>query len=172
MSTVRSRPLCWAAVVGLCLALGAERATAGQAAAVGSIIGQVKDEGGGVLPGVTVTATSPALQVPSIAAVTDAQGEYRLTPLAIGVYTVEYELSGFQKVRQEDVRITVGFIARLDIRLSVGALSETITVSGQTPVVDVTSTTTTTRFNKETLEVLPTNRNGLNSLLVQAPGTR
>src|SRR5687767_5078998 len=69
------------------------------------IIGQVTDESGAVLPGVTVTATSPALQVPSVVAVTDERGEYRLTPLPIGIYTITYTLSGFQSVRHEGVRL-------------------------------------------------------------------
>ena len=75
-----------------------------------SIIGQVTDQSGGVLPGVTVTATSPALQVPQVVEVTNEQGEYRLAPLPIGVYQVSYELAGFRPVRREDVRLTVGFI--------------------------------------------------------------
>ncbi len=137
-----------------------------------SIIGRVTDESGAALPGVTVTATSPALQVPSVTTVTNDAGEYRLANLPIGVYTVTYELSGFNTVRTEAVRLTVGFIAKLDLVLKVGALEETVTVSGEPPIVDVTSTTTTTQFTKETLEIIPTNRNGINSLLVQAPGTR
>src|SRR6187455_3311226 len=79
------------------LFLGATTANAGQgAASAAGIIGQITDGTGAILPGVTVTATSPALQVPSVTAVTDAQGEYRLSPLPIGVYTVVYELAGFQ----------------------------------------------------------------------------
>jgi hypothetical protein len=136
------------------------------------IIGQVTDESGAVLPGVTVTATSPALQVPSVIAVTDANGEYRLSPLPIGIYTVEYTLSGFQTVRNEGVRLTVGFTARVDVPLKVGALQETITVSGAAPVVDTTSTTATTQFTRESIELLPTSRNGIVSLLAQAPGVR
>jgi hypothetical protein len=136
------------------------------------IIGQVTDESGAVLPGVTVTATSPALQIPSVTGVTDERGEYRLTPLPIGTYTVEYTLSGFQAVRREGVRLTVGFTARLDTGLKVGALEETITVSGAAPVVDVSSTTATTQFTRETLEALPTSRNGIVSVLAQAPGVR
>jgi hypothetical protein len=166
------RRVCSVCAACLCLVLIAGRAIAGQASAAGSIIGQVKDESGAVLPGVTVTAKSPALQVAAVVSVTDPQGEYRLTPLPIGVYTVDYELQGFQTLRQQDVRITTGFVARLDVRLNIGTVTETVTVSGEAPLVDVTSTTTVTRFTKETLEVLPTNRNGLNSLLVQAPGAR
>ena len=80
-----------------------------------SIIGQVKDESGAILPGVTVSATSPALQVPEVTDVTNQQGEYRLTPLPIGTYAVVYTIQGFQTVRREEIRLTAGFTARLDV---------------------------------------------------------
>jgi hypothetical protein len=137
-----------------------------------SITGRVTDESGGVMPGVTVTATSPALQVPTVTAVTDEKGEYRLTPLPIGTYQIDYTLSGFQTVRREGVRLTVGFRAEIDVALKVGSLEETITVSGAAPVVDVSSTAATTQFTRETIELLPTSRNGVVSLLAQAPGVR
>jgi len=137
-----------------------------------SITGRVTDESGGVMPGVTVTATSPALQVPSVVAVTDEKGEYRLTPLPIGTYQIDYTLSGFQTVRRDGVRLTVGFQAKIDVPLKVGSLEETITVSGAAPVVDVSSTAATTQFTRETIELLPTSRNGVVSLLAQAPGVR
>jgi hypothetical protein len=137
-----------------------------------SITGRVTDESGGVMPGVTVTATSPALQVPSVAAVTDEKGEYRLTPLPIGTYQIDYTLSGFQTVRRDQIRLTVGFSAKIDIQLKVGSLEETITVSGASPVVDTKSTAATTQFTRETIELLPTSRNGVVSLLAQAPGVR
>ena len=152
------------------LGLASGVAVAGQSSG-GSIVGQVTDESGAVLPGVTVTATSPALQVPSVSAVTDERGEYRITPLPIGLYEVVYELSGFQGIRNE-VRLTVGFTARVDIVLKVGSLQESVTVSGQSPVVDVSSTNAATQFTKEALDTLPTSRNGLTSLLAQAPGAR
>ena len=90
---------------------------AGSAAAqgTGSIIGQVTDQSGAVLPGVTVTATSPALQVPEVTTVTNEQGEYRLAPLPIGVYQVAFELTSFRPAQRQDVRLTVGFIARIDV---------------------------------------------------------
>ncbi|HUR33281.1 MAG TPA: carboxypeptidase regulatory-like domain-containing protein [Vicinamibacterales bacterium] len=137
-----------------------------------SITGTVTDESGAIMPGVTVTATSPALQVPSVVAVSDEKGEYRLSPLPIGTYNVEFALSGFQGVKREGIRLTVGFSARVDISLKVGSLEETITVSGQSPVVDTTSTAATTQFTRETIELIPTSRNGIVSLLAQAPGVR
>ena len=116
-----------------------------------SIIGQVTDDTGAVLPGVTVTATSPALQVKQVVDVTNERGEYRLTPLPLGTYSVEYTLEGFQSVRRADLRLTAGFTAKVDIVLKVSALAETITVSGEAPLVDVTSTTATTQLTRETL---------------------
>ena len=155
----------------LALSLGVAREGIAQPTAA-SIIGQVRDESGAIMPGVTVTATSPALQVGSQSAVTDERGEYRITPLPIGTYAVTYELSGFQSFRNDNVRLTVGFTARLDVVLKVGSLQETVTVSGQSPVVDVSSTNAATQFTQEMLESLPTSRNGLTSLLAQAPGAR
>ena len=137
-----------------------------------TVSGQLKDESGAVLPGVTVTARSPALQVQAVTAVTDAQGEYRLTPLPIGTYTVEYTLSGFQTVRRDGIRLTAGFTARIDAQLKVGQLEETVTVSGASPLVDAASTATTTQLTKETLELVPSSRNGYIGLMQQAPGAR
>jgi hypothetical protein len=123
------------------------------------IIGQVKDESGAVLPGVSVTATSPALQVPSVTTVTDSQGEYRLTPLPLGTYEVEYALSGFATIKNGTVRLPAGFVAKLDVVLKVGTVSETVTVTGAGPVVDVTATKTTTVLTSEHLAVVPTSAN-------------
>jgi hypothetical protein len=148
-------------------------AGAGQAGGTAaSIIGQVKDESGGVLPGVTVTATSPALQVPEVVGVTNEIGEYRLTPLPIGTYAVVYSLSGFQSIRRENLRLTAEFVATVDIALKVGALEETVTVSGAAPVVDVSSTGARTEFTQETLQLIPTGRNGIISLFAQTPSVR
>src|SRR5262245_22840607 len=137
-----------------------------------AILGQVTDDTGGVLPGVTVMATSPALQVPQVVAVTNERGEYRLSPLPIGTYVVEYTLEGFQPVRQEQLRLTIGFQARVAVSLKVATLAESVTVSGVAPVVDVTSTTARTQLTRETLELIPTGRNSIVAVMVQAPGAR
>src|ERR1700730_12523514 len=144
---------------------------AAQQAATG-ITGQVRDESGGILPGVTVTATGPALQVPSVSDTTNTQGEYRLTPLPIGTYTVEFVLPGFQTNRQTGFRLETGVQARVDVVLKVGTVAETVTVSGVAPIVDVTATASSTQFTRETLALTPTSRNGLISLGAQAPGVR
>lgn len=160
-------------LVSFVSALSLAASAAGQgAAAPAGIVGQVTDETGAALPGVTVTATGPALQVPQVVAVTDAQGDFRLVPLPIGAYTVVYELPGFATIRRENVRLTVGFIARLDQALAVGTLVESVTVSGASPVVDVSSTATRTELNHEELQVLPTTRDGLKALVGQVPGVR
>ena len=137
-----------------------------------TIIGQVKDPGGLVLPGVTVVATSPALQLPSVSAVTNENGEYRLASLPIGTYEITYRLSGFEMARREAIRLTIGFTARVDLAMKIGAMEETVTVSGASPVVDATSTTTNTQLTRETLELVPSTRNGLLSLMQQSPGVR
>jgi carboxypeptidase family protein len=136
------------------------------------ILGQVKDESGAVLPGVTVTVSSPALQVTEVSDVTNAQGEYRLTPLPIGTYVVIYALTGFETIRREGVRLDIGMQAKLDVAMKIGTIAETVTVSGAAPVVDVTATSASTQFTRDTLELTPTSRNGAISLMVQAPGVR
>jgi hypothetical protein len=129
------------------------------------IVGQVVDESGAALPGVTVTAKSPALQLPQVTTLTDNRGEYRLTPLPIGTYEVTYDISGFQTVRREGLRLTSGFTAKIDIEMKVGALQESVTVTGASPVVDVTATSTSTRLTSEMLETTPTGRVGFFALL-------
>jgi hypothetical protein len=166
-STPESRAL---VLLVLSLVLDVNLAAAQQGAA--GIAGQVADENGGVLPGVTVTARSPALQVPSVTSVTDERGEYRLIPLPIGTYAVEYSLPGFQTVREEGLRLEIGLQAKLDKVLKVGSMSESIVVSGSSPVVDVAATSTSTKFTRETLELTPTSRNGIISLGAQAPGVK
>jgi hypothetical protein len=155
---------------GTLLAPPAAHAAQGQGSA--TIEGRITDESGAVVPGVTVTAKSPALQVADVTTVSDASGEYRLTPLPIGTFDVSYELAGFQQVRNEGIRLTINFTAKVDVVLKLGSLQETVTVSGASPVVDVTATNAATQFTKETLEILPTGRNSLTSMLAQAPGAR
>src|SRR5262245_1272857 len=106
----------WGLIILVSLFASAGSQAAGQGT-VASIIGQVTDQSGAVLPGVTVTATSPALQVPQVTAVTNEVGEYRLAPLPIGTFEVAFELSGFRPAQRQNVRLTVGFTARIDVAL-------------------------------------------------------
>jgi hypothetical protein len=161
--------------VGACvflLTLALAPALAAAQTGTATILGQVTDEGSGALPGVTVTLKSPALQVPEVSAVTDERGEYRLTPLPIGNYSVEYSLSGFQTLRLEDVRLTAGFTAKLDQTMKIGALAETVTVSGQSPLVDVTQASTATLLEIDSLELIPSGTNGIVGILAYVPGAQ
>src|SRR5688572_29392640 len=107
------------------------------ALAQASIAGVVKDTSGAVLPGVTVEATSPALIEKVRSAVTDANGQYRIEDLRPGTYLVAFRLTGFSVVQRQDIELTGSFAAKVDAELKVGALEETITVTGETPIVDV-----------------------------------
>ena len=107
---------------------------AAQNLSFGSINGTVTDTSGGALPGVTVTAASPALQVGQLTAVTDGEGKYQIVDLPRGTYQVRFELQGFQPLIRQDVQLTAGFAARIDASLSIGALSEAITVTGASPL--------------------------------------
>ena len=102
-----------------------------------SIAGIVKDTSGAVLPGVTVEASSPALIEKVRSAVTDANGQYRVEDLRPGTYVVTFKLSGFSSVQRPGIELTGSFAAKIDAELKVGALEETITVTGETPIVDV-----------------------------------
>jgi hypothetical protein len=138
----------------------------------GTILGQVVDNSSAALPGVTVTLRSPALQVPEVVAVTDERGEYRMTPLPIGVYSVTYELTGFQTLRLQDVRLSAGFTAKLDQTLQIGTLAESVTVSGQSPLVDVTQASTATTLETDALELIPSGTNGIVGFLQHVPGAQ
>lgn len=140
-----------------------------QSAASSTIHGTVRDTTGGALPGVTVTLASPALQVGQVATVTDQEGNYRFVDLPAGTYRVTFELAGFQRFVREALRITVGFVARVDATLAVGQIEESVTVSGQSPVVDLTSTSTASTFTKEALETVPRGRD-LWAVIDMAPG--
>src|SRR3982750_2067347 len=102
-----------------------------------SIAGVVKDSSGAVLPGVTVEASSPALIEKARTVFTDSAGQYKIVDLVPGVYTVTFTLTGFTTVKREGIELTSSFTANVSADLRVGTLEETITVSGQSPTVDV-----------------------------------
>jgi len=153
----------------LCIILIGFGTALGQSVSSGAIHGVVRDEQAGVLPGVTVTLSSPALQVPELVQVTDAEGEYRFIDLPAGTYRLKFELGGFSTLLRDELRLTVGFTARVDESLKVGTMAESITVSGQSPVVDITSTSAAVAFTKETLEAIPRGRD-LQNIFAMAPG--
>src|SRR5215471_18858399 len=104
-----------------------------------SITGVVKDVSGAVLPGVTVEVASPALIEKTKSAISDGSGVYRIVDLRPGTYSMTFTLSGFQTVKREGIELTGTFTATINADLRVGAIAETITVTGETPVVDVQS---------------------------------
>ena len=113
--------------------------------------------------------TSPALQVGQLVQVSDSAGAYKFVDLPAGTYRLRAELTGFSSSIREDLRLTVGFNARIDLTLKLGAMEESVTVSGQSPVVDVTSTTASVAFTKEVLDAIPRGRD-LQNVFAMAPG--
>ena len=142
-------------------------AQGGGASSTGSISGQVVDDSGSVLPGVTVTATSPA-QIGSLAAVTNDEGMYRFPSAPPGEYRLQFELAGFGKLVREGIRVTLGFNAAVDAKLALATLQETVTVSGESPVVDASATRVQTNYDQQTLASLP-NARDMWSLLGATP---
>lgn len=135
----------------------------------GSIAGVVKDATGAVLPGVTVEAASPALIEKVRSVVTDGQGVYKIVDLRPGVYTVTFTLPGFSSVKREGIELTAAFTANVNAELKVGAVTETITVSGETPIVDVQNVLQKTTASREVMDALPTDRNFVSFAAMQ-PG--
>ena len=123
-----------------------------------SIAGQVKDSSGAVLPGVTVEAASAALIEKTRSVVTDGTGQYRIENLRPGTYTVTFTLPGFNTVKRDGVELTGSFIATISTELRVGALEETITVTGETPVVDVQSATRQRVMDQTVTDAIPSGR--------------
>src|SRR5918993_5833560 len=134
-----------------------------------SIAGVVRDPSGGVLPGVTVEASSAALIEKARTVVTDSGGQYRIVDLRPGDYTVTFTLAGFSTVRREGITLQGTMTATIDTELRVGALEETITVTGATPLVDVQSVQQQRVLSREIIETLPTGRTTMN-VAVLIPG--
>jgi hypothetical protein len=122
------------------------------------IAGVVRDATGALLPGVTVEASSPAMIERVRTALTDGAGLYRLVDLRPGVYEVTFTLPGFATVRQEGIELPASFTATVNAEMRVGALEETVTVSGQTPTVDVQSVASLRVLSDELLNAIPTVR--------------
>ena len=136
----------------------------------GRLVGTAKDSQGGVLPGVTVTATSPAL-IGQRTAVTEADGRYLLTNLPSGTYAVRFELQGFQPFLRQNIAITQGSTLTVDATLEVATLAESVTVTGDSPMVDTTTTKVGATFSGEALVGVPSSTD-LWGNLAQTPGVR
>jgi hypothetical protein len=131
---------------------------AAAAHAQSAIAGVVKDATGAVMPGVTVEAASPELIEKVRSAVTDERGAYQIRDLRPGSYSVTFSLVGFSTVKRDDVQLPTDFTATVNVEMRVGALEETVTVSGASPVVDVQSATKAQVMSRELLDAIPTGR--------------
>jgi hypothetical protein len=141
----------------------------GQASAQASITGVVRDASGAVLPGVTVEATSAALIEKVRTVTTDGGGQYRLVDLPNGVYAVSFALTGFSTVRREGIELAGAFTATVNVDLRVGSLEETITVTGESPIVDVQSSRRQQVLDDAVIAAVPTART-YHGLFTLVPG--
>jgi len=157
----------------VCLSLIAAFSPAGTVSAQveqGRLLGTVKDAQGGVLPGVTVTATSPAL-IGQRTAVTEPDGRFLLTNLASGPYSLKFELQGFQPFIRQNIVLTQGSTLTIDATLELASLAENVTVTGDSPMVDTTTTKVGATFTGEALVGVPSSTD-LWGNLAQTPGVR
>ncbi len=134
-----------------------------------TLAGTVKDASGAVLPGVTVEASSPVLIEKSRTATSDATGQYRIESLQPGTYTVTFTLAGFSTTKRDEVVLSGTGVIKIDADLKVGGVAETVTVTGETPVVDVQSTRREVTLDNETMRNLPSVRS-YSYLLTAVPG--
>ena len=151
-------------LVAACLALpGTVLAQEGQ------IAGAARDSSGAVVPGVLVEVTSPALIEKVRSATTDGNGQYRITNLPVGTYTVTFSLQGFTRQQRDNIVLTTGFTASVNATMTIGELSETIVVAGEAPTIDVQNARQVAAFEGEAIRELPTTRN-IRSILTLTPG--
>jgi hypothetical protein len=155
--------VCAAAVVALTM-LAAPAVVWAQA----SIAGTVKDTSGALLPGVTVEASSPALIERVRTAVSDGTGQYRIENLRPGIYAVKFVLTGFSTVNREGVEVSGSATVSINADMRVGSLEETITVTGESPTVDLQSAQRQTVLTNEVIKAIPT-AGSYNALLVLVP---
>jgi len=136
--------------------------------AQGAITGVIKDASGAVLPGVTVEAASPVLIEKVRSVVSDDTGQYRIVDLRTGTYTVTFTLPGFSTVKREGIELSGTFVATINADLKVGTLAETITVTGETPIVDVQSAKVQQTMNRDIITAIPTSRNATGIMTLAA----
>jgi hypothetical protein len=154
--------------VWVCTLLAGCFAPAAAQIQTGEVFGRVLDPQGAAVPGVTVTLEGPSL-IEAQTVVSSVSGAYRFPEVPIGTYSVRFEMPGFQRLVREGIKIETGFNARVDATLVISAQQETVTVSGESPVVDTRSTTLGANFSRDLLESLPTARDPW-VILEQTPG--
>jgi hypothetical protein len=142
-------------------------AQGGGASSTGTIQGRVTDAQGAVLPGVTVTATSPSA-LGAQTTVTSEAGNYRFPAVPPGTYDLTFELAGFNNLKRSGIVIALGFTAQVNVELALATLQETVTVSGASPVIDTSATRTVQNFKLEQLQSIPNGRD-MWSLLAVTP---
>jgi 5-hydroxyisourate hydrolase-like protein (transthyretin family) len=160
----------WLSLI-VCTLLPLNTASAQQATASG-IAGVVEDSSGAVLPGVTVEASSTALIEKVRTVVTDNDGRYNIVDLRPGTYVVTFTLTGFNTFRRDGIELTSGFTAPVNAKMQVGNLTETITVTGESPLVDTRNARRQTVVTADLLNVLPSSVKNLNNLVTLTPGFR
>jgi hypothetical protein len=154
----------------LALVAPAAWAQGGGASSTGTIQGRVVDAQGAVLPGVTVTATSPAM-LGAQTSVTSENGNYRFPAVPPGTYSLTFELPGFNSLKRDGIQITLGFTANINVELGLATLQETVTVTGASPVIDTTATRVVQNFKVEELQSIPNGRD-MWSLLAVTPAVQ
>ncbi len=135
----------------------------------GTLIGRVTDASSGALPGVTVTLAGPTILGGSATVVTSGVGAYRIPNIPAGIYTLTFELAGFQTTVYEGVRAQIGTTFTIDAQLGVGTVQETITVSGASPIIETGATDVSFTFTKELMDTIP-NARDVWAIVSQAPG--
>ena len=145
-------------------------AQGGGASSTGTIQGRIADAQGAVLPGVTVTATSPAM-LGAQTTVSSETGNYRFPAVPPGTYELTFELAGFNSLKRSGIIITLGFTAQVNVELALATLQETVTVSGESPVIDSSATRVVQTFKLEQLQSIPNGRD-MWSLLAVTPGVQ
>src|SRR5262245_83318 len=149
---------CGLYAVLITILFGAVRPSEAQVSATtGAIVGTVTDNSKAIVPGVSITVSGPAL-MGTRSAITDGQGAYRIPTLPPGVYQLVFELTGFGTITRTGIEIAVGFTATVNAEMNLAGVAENVTVTGASPVIDVTSTKVTTEYNAEKLESLPGSR--------------
>src|SRR5205809_6160873 len=157
-------------LIRTCLALCAVfLAPALAIAQTGSIAGVVRDTSGAVMPGVVVEAASDALIEKVRSATTDEKGQYKIVDLRPGIYTVTFTLSGFNVYRREGIEVTTQFTAPVNAELKVGAITETVTVTGESPVVDTQRIQQVKVMTRDMIDAVPTGKT-LQNIGVLVPG--
>ena len=160
------RAVCCAAVLFAAVFLVAR-----ESAAQNSIAGVVKDTSGAMMPGVTVEASSPALIEKTRAAVSDGTGQYRIVDLPPGMYSVTFTLTGFRTVVRQDIQLQGNFTAQVNADLQIGALEETLTVTGVSPTVDVINNQSSVVLDRDVLDAIPTTARNLPMRAALIPGS-